>query len=167
MESTQNVRNICGIIDLCGEQIGNHFYVRELAAISTERNVRKPIAKFFDFKPFAFDIFLRTRRQPRLPRVYDIRELDEQIRSIYETLKRPGKELPAYKEGQCERERLTSLNIPHVDLEQFGCPRYEVIKGRRKYTRAGCRYHRLKRKHCPRSEVLTFKSWLLQHEDQI
>lgn len=112
------------------------------------------------------DIFLPKRTLPNMPEVHDIMQLDNQIREIYETLKSPGKDLFAFKGGQVEKEKLTALNIPHVNLEEYGCPKYDLIK-KREHIRLGCPYHKQKKVHCPLSEVMTFKSWLLEKMDQM
>lgn len=166
MGSRSEINRICGIIDLSGDQVGSYFHVRELAMISLDRNVSRPVSKFYDYKPYGLNMFLHPNRRPIVPEVYHISQVDDHIKSLCEQMKKPGKDVLSYKGGQCEQERLAALNIPHCNLEDFGCPRYEQIRSR-DHIRQGCRWHKFKRGHCPRSEVLSFKAWLLNRQRQM
>lgn len=168
MSELPSIRKICGIIDFAGSYVRSEFFVREIGLISSNRNSRKPIGKFFDFRPYATDMFLpRSRSQlpPQLPQFHDIITLDSHLLHFWHSVKSENRNIIGYKGGQCERDRLESLQIPSVNLELYGCPAYDTMRSREN-TKLGCKYHRTKRAHCPRSEVAAFKTWLLHKQMQ-
>lgn len=156
--------NVCCVMDFSGTYVKNYFLVREMAIIDTRKNAKNPNSRLYDFKPFANRILMLKRgRAPKTHKFYDITKLDSHIVEYYNKVKSNTRYVVAYKGGSCELNKLNELNIPCLNLESFGCPAYEVLSSRQD-VKKGCFYHREQKLHCPRSEVLSFKRWLLQNK---
>ena len=65
----------------------------------------------------------------------------------------------AFKGGHLERDVLLRLNIPYLDLETLGCPKYDLLRQGHEPT---CRYHASPdRHHCAMAECRVFFDWYL------
>ena len=49
--------------------------------------------------------------------------VDFVVKTLCEKLSTLERDVVAYKGGTLEKQLLTRLNIPHVDLEEYGCPK--------------------------------------------
>ena len=92
-----------------------------------------------------------------------LHELDQFLLDLYRRHATEYKKLVAYKGGICERNKLGQLGIPHVNLEQYECPRYETLL-RMGYDDVSCGLHEKPRKvkvfHCALAEVKAFRRWV-------
>ena len=61
----------------------------------------------------------------------------------------------AYKGGTLEKTLLEQLRIPSVNLETFGCPKYEYCNA--PHFDCGC--HSNSRFHCSMGECYAFMTW--------
>ena len=68
-----------------------------------------------------------------------------------------------YKGGHVEKDLLNKLNIPSLNLETLGCPKYDVLRHEHlKYTNLSpsCGFHQDDtRHHCPVTECHAFYVW--------
>ena len=65
----------------------------------------------------------------------------------------------AYKGGHLERDLLKELNIPAVNLEDLGCPKFELLTGQQGIDPIpDCGHHKRSERHCAIVECQTF--WL-------
>ena len=55
--------------------------------------------------------------------------------------KKEGRDIVAYKGGHVERDLLNKLHIPCLNLETFGCPKYDVLKHEFPGWLPSCRFH--------------------------
>ena len=72
----------------------------------------------------------------------------------------------SYKGGHYERDLLRAAGIPHYNLENIGCPRYdELLKLYNVIASPNCGLHCYvspgKNVHCPQAETMLFRKWLL------
>ena len=68
-----------------------------------------------------------------------------------------------YKGGHVEKDLLNKLNIPSLNLETLGCPKYDVLRSDDlKYVNLlpSCGFHKDDtRHHCPVTECHAFYLW--------
>lgn len=175
------MERICLIVDFDGFQLkGRPFLVRELGYVSTTSN-DCGVASFDLSGVPVYPEDLPTVRYVRrfihgLPfhpkfdehaRPYDT--LDDYILQLYHRYKTSSRDLVAYKGGSCERIKLQQLGVPSVNLEAFGCPKYDVLlqddddrTGEEHCCRLHDRSYGGKVFHCALAEVKAFKRWLLR-----
>ena len=79
----------------------------------------------------------------------------------YAGMKHDGRALMAYKGGHYERDLLTKLGIPAVNLENFDCPKAGVLMKQLAWLET-CGRHTVPDAyaHCPKVEVEAFEHWL-------
>ena len=75
--------------------------------------------------------------------------------------KKKDRNLVAYKGRKVEREILDELEIPNINLEDFGCPRYDELPTTMV---RDCGYHIQMNKsiHCSMKECVAFAIWIEQ-----
>ena len=69
--------------------------------------------------------------------------------------------LIGYKGGHVERGFLKKLAIPSVDLEEFGCPKFEHLMASGFDPVEGCGFH-VRPSHCAMVECEVLFSWLIK-----
>ena len=69
-----------------------------------------------------------------------ITELGNIVGGFYHEVKQSERSGLAYKEGHYERDLLTRLDIPSIDLEKYGCPKAQILINKLVWleTRTGC-----------------------------
>lgn len=86
-------------------------------------------------------------------------QLYDDIRNLYNTHRTSDRQLVAYKGGHIERDILQKMGIPSLDLESWGCPKFDQLP--RLITVSGCGHHADPlRHHCPRTECYHFMQWM-------
>ena len=80
-----------------------------------------------------------------------------------------GRKALAFKGGICERDALYSAGIPCYDLESVGCPKFSSLLDMYDVkSNITCGLHRYNNPgvvvHCPVTETMFFRRWLLQEE---
>lgn len=172
---------ICLIVDFDGFQLkGQRFLTREAAFVAMESDHCGVVS--FDLSSISLDHkdvhtvwwcqhFLHGL--PFNPRKDEdakpIEYLDQYILDLYRRFSTPTKNLIAYKGGNCERVKLQQLNLPHVNLEKFGCPKYDHLLNEWEDCHHPCNLHDRsihKVYHCALSEVKIFKLWVLDQIDR-
>ena len=64
--------------------------------------------------------------------------LSKTLHKIYDSCKKEGCHIVAYKRGHVERDL---LNIPCLNLETFGCSKYDALKNEFPGWLPSCRFH--------------------------
>ena len=85
------------------------------------------------------------------------------IQTVYKTLRSEDQYVVAYKGGTIERDLLTRLHIPHVNLEWFHCPKADQLIWSGFDPGCSCGHHRKTHVHCPKQETYLFYQWLTEH----
>lgn len=160
------IDNICGLIDLSGSIVNGNFITREFGYVGMGRQFKDTKSSLFDFKPFMTDMVdlsrLSRHKKTKTRReiiVYNINDLDDHVVRFYDAVKTKRKDVLGYKGGHVEKDILEDLDIPSVNIEDMGCPRFDDLRCER-FNRLACQYHRNQSLHCPKAEVAAFKEWL-------
>ncbi len=91
--------------------------------------------------------------------------LEKIVSMLYEIHKHPIRYVVGYKGGHIEKDLLEKLDIPCLNIEELGCPRYNQI-GTSTFTdiSENCDFHHHYRgqgfPHCARREAEVFREWL-------
>lgn len=179
----EDLRNICLIIDLDGFRVGRfkEFYTRELGYASLTKNVENSFRfnlkyRFNsltdkDHKTVSFCKFnihgLTFRPMPSEKDTFPEEKLEDIILALYCNHKTFDKDIIAYKGGHIERDLLDKLDITSINLEDYGCPKYEKLPTPEI---KDCGFHiKMDRVHCPKVECAAFARWtkakMLEEED--
>ena len=107
-----------------------------------------------------FSILLLTYQPHYQERAYEHDEVDIVLLRLYSQFKTEKRTVVAYKGGHVEKDLLNKLNIPCLDLETWGCPKYEQIKRTIVEPLASCGFHLNDNiHHCPMTECHAFWLW--------
>ena len=93
-----------------------------------------------------------------LHRVDDLKHL---LKNAYCLSKKKDRNLFAYKGGIVEKEIWDELEIPNINLEDFGCTRYNELPTPL-VRDSGYHIQMNKSIHCPMKECETFANWIEQ-----
>ncbi|KAL9987908.1 hypothetical protein ACROYT_G002289 [Oculina patagonica] len=129
--------NVCMILDLEGYFVEKTFRVRELGYYTWQEKFGRHA---FYMRMSWCNLSSRDRKtvsyvkynvhgltyQPRKEeKAYEYYRVEEVMWDLYEETKTPERTVVAYKGGHVERDLLNKLNIPSVNLELYGCPKYD------------------------------------------
>jgi len=166
------MERICCVIDFEGFYLSSkrEFVIREIGYIGMDWD--SAVSLRFDLTEFVNELSAKdwqtisyvkrhvsglTFRPLKSEFVFSYSDLNKRILRIYDMLKTQEKYIVAYKGGNVERQKLFDLNIPSVNLEMFGCPKFNVLSDGSDPT---CGFHIASDVHCPRAEVLCFRNWM-------
>ena len=84
--------------------------------------------------------------------------------ALWERFKTPKQCVVAYKGGTLEKKLLIQLQVPYVNLEDFGCPKFEYLPDyyfhfRYFHFSVHCGCHLNSRFHCSMAECHGFMRW--------
>ena len=83
--------------------------------------------------------------------------VDDAVQQLYQAFVVDHRRRVAFKGGHVERDLLLHLNIPFLDLETLGCPKYDALRGSGDET---CGWHAIPAKHdCAMAECKAFFVW--------
>ena len=85
-------------------------------------------------------------------------ELLVDVRHLYQQFKTPQRTLVAHKGGM-EGDWLETWNIPHLDLEHWGCPKFDNLPHLSSVGSCAQHQHPLQL-HCPQVECYHFVQWM-------
>ena len=85
------------------------------------------------------------------------------IQTLYQKLCTNDQYVVAYKGGTIEKDWLTKLNIPSVNLEWFFCPKVTELIDTGFHPGCSCGFHQKPEHHCPKQETFLFYQWLTEH----
>ena len=113
-----------------------------------------------------------TRKIHKLPfktlgkDTYQIETLEQIVKDFYINVKNNEQSTIAYKGGHFERDLLNKLDIPSINLEQFGCPKADKLFDQLIWLET-CGNHigEHSYQHCPKVEVEAFGKWLKKEID--
>ena len=95
---------------------------------------------------------------PQHPRV-----VPRMVQDLYGDYSTPDRTVVGYKGGHVEKDLLNKLNIPSLNLETLGCPKYDVLRNDDlKFVNLlpSCGFHQDDtRHHCPVTECHAFYLW--------
>ena len=132
--------NLCLIIDLDGDHLTKKFYVRELGY----RSWCGDRGSHFFRLPFSYEKLnakekLTVRRVnnsliglsfypgPRENPVHSQRVVKQIVKDLYAEFRTDVRGVVGYKGGTIERTLLKECGIPHQDIEQWGCPKFDQL----------------------------------------
>ena len=166
---------LCFILDLEGFFINKTFHVRELGYYTwNEEHGRhafripvprqdlaqkdKQTVNFVIRKIHGLSYQPSQAEHPQHPRV--VPRMVQDLYGDYSTLDRT---VVGYKGGHVEKDLLNKLNIPSLNLETMGCPKYDVLRNDDlKFVNLlpSCGFHKDDtRHHCPVTECHAFYLW--------
>lgn len=169
------MENICCVIDFDGFHVGGRFLVREFGYIGVDKSCSANSIKF-DLRPYEKDVqpsqwktvryvtkhvtglpFKPTDDEETIP----FESLDAKVTAVHNLFKTSEKYAVAFKGGHVEKDVLERLGIPYVNLEDFGCPKFSVLREESEDLE-DCGTHIKDDLHCPQAEVTTFRDWMLE-----
>ena len=90
--------------------------------------------------------------------------VEDVVQRLYAASAWAGRRRVAFKGGHVERDLLLRLNIPYLDLETLGCPKYNLLRRGDEQT---CGHHQLPdRHHCAMAECKVFFDWYRTYLDK-
>ena len=111
--------------------------------------------------------FQATGQEKALPQDH----VETLIQTLYETYCNQDQSVVAYKGGTLERDVLNKLQLPHVDLERFYCPKADQLVSSGFDPGSSCGHHRTAQNkkliHCPKQETYLFYQWLTEHAENV
>ena len=168
--------NVCMIIDLEGFFINGTFEVRELGFYTWKgchgRFAFKPTRRWDELSPkdrktvsvVKYHVNGLTYFPRKDENALNQDSVKKLVNYLYQRNGDEGREFVAYKGGHVERDLLESLYIPHVNLERFGCPKYEKILPSIIEPLKGCSFHTFCDKaHCGMAECHAFWLWMITY----
>ena len=86
--------------------------------------------------------------------------LRSMVKKLYQKYKTDKKTVVGYKGGHVEKDLLQKLNIPSLNLETLGCPKYDVLRTQFDSLLPSCGFHKDETlHHCPVTECHAFWKW--------
>ena len=175
----EKMNNIVGIIDMDRFTVRRKFHCRELGMIGVGKDAGE--SHLFDMgirwqdlsnKEQKSCMFL-TKNIHELPFAASrgsipLCNLNVIVKHFYNNIKQDEESTIAYKGGHLERDLLKQINIPAINLEDFGCPKAEFLFGRLIWLETCGQligthaYH-----HCPKVEVEAFALWLKEEKEKM
>ena len=170
------MNEICCCLDLDGFRVQGQFVVRELGWCDREAKRvgcfhYRPDFAYWDLTPQDHRTVAYVRKHvtglPYFPGpkeralgVHAQHRVKDDIVAIWRQCQTPLAWTVAYKGGTLEKELLEQLRIPHVNLEVWGCPKYDLCTP----CPFDCECHDKRsffsRFHCSMSECYAFMTWL-------
>ena len=86
-------------------------------------------------------------------------QLEQDVKRLVQQFQQPNKMVVAYNGGHYEKDLLERWGIPHFNLEQAQCPKFNAMTRLRYATSCGCHYDPF-RHHCPQMECYHFVHWM-------
>ena len=169
-----SLSDVAGIIDMDGFSIEKEFYCKELGMFKVGDLAAR--SYFFDLGIRWSDLCAKDRKScwyvmrniHKLPfgvpygvKASKITELSDIVWGFYNEVKQSERSRLAYKGGHYERDLLTKLNIPSIDLEKYGCPKAEILINELVWLET-CGNHTVADAyaHCAKLEVEAYAHWL-------
>ena len=165
------MNRIVGIIDMDGFTIAKKFYCKELGVLKIGND--EGSSYHFNLGINWQDLSVKDRQQCKFvsekihklrfedPKGIPLANLEGIVQEFYECTKRDTMSTIGYKGGHFERDLLRKLEIPSVNLEDFGCPKAVHLFDKLAWLET-CGMHIGKDPylHCPKVEVEAFGCWL-------
>ena len=171
----EGLRHVCMILDLDGYFVNQQFLIREMGWCDLKGQTSSyhftPALDYsqLDWKDrktvnyvYHHIYGLRFNASPGEQALPDTLAII-MLQTLYQSLRTSTQYVVAYKGGSVEKRLLDKLNIPHVNLEFFGCPKVDVLIEQGFDPVCSCGHHQKITTHCPRQETFLFYQWLPEH----
>ena len=169
----QRLANCCLILDLDGYTKGTQggFIPRELGWYSLTDGSNGshhyyPWCDYDDLSPrdktTARYVYRHIHGLPFYPQTegyHLLGDFHDDVQALYRRHRTERQTWVAYKGGHLERDFLKRWNIPHYNLEEAGCPKFEKLSRLRRIASCGQHVSTLHH-HCPRVECAHFGQWV-------
>ena len=163
---------VCMILDFDGYWVKKHFIVREMGWCD-----REGYATSLHFQPSFKYYQLPAKEKRQVDYVYKhvhalpfdahppelaspCRIVLQVVKQLYSLNRRHRLDVIAYKGGNLERGLLKKLNIPSLNLEEYGCPKASQLPDMGFDPGMSCGCHDMDIGHCPRQETFLFHQWM-------
>ena len=144
---------VCGVLEMFGFFIGKKFYPREVGM--SGRNGTSSHQKYvipFEYRQLDLgdQMLVQVCKRHIHGLKFHAREeehaherdrLEQDVMDLYESAKSEIRDVIAYRGGQPERELLTKLNIPSLDLNALGYSKLDFLKKSGYQLSDGCDHH--------------------------
>ena len=169
--------DLCFILDLEGLFLDNTFHVRELAYYTWNgehgrhaffipvpyKNLSDKDKRTVNFvRRKIHGLTYQPLKAEHIQQPEVLSELIKDIYSIYRDCSNDERTVVGYKGGHVEEDLLTKLNIPCLNLETLGCPKYDKLRRiiPRNTLLSSCGFHADDNvHHCPVTECHAFWCW--------
>lgn len=144
------LRNVTHVMDIEGFHVGGRLYYKEICLLETKginkykyrldvrlpklstelTNAFKPTIKFLTNKihGMMWSNELDTAGDKSARKMYSFHGVKAALSSYFNGYEEyRGPILVAYKGGNAERDLLNSIGVPSVNLEIYGCPKYDTL----------------------------------------
>jgi len=170
MQRKAALDNVCLIIDLEGYFVQKKFYCRELGWTNWQGK--------FGFKHYQQPFRWKTLNQldrhtaryvyhrihglpfedPPEENARHLENLKGDVLEMYQQNQSPERFLVAYKGGHVEKDLLRDLDLPAINLEHCGCPKFEKLVNVCPIQDCG---HHKQARHCAMVESQAFWQWTM------
>ena len=173
MPSSKTLNRVCLLIDFEGFYLNNVFKCREMGWRSWNNhrgNIKYKMLHYFEalrekdkvtakcvtkhIHGLTFNVGDHEHPKPQECLYQDVYEL-------YNTFKTLQQDLVGYKGGHFEKDVLNELNIPCINLEEWGCPKFDKLMKRGFPRVVNCGHHIHNWTHCATVECEAFWTWLM------
>ena len=165
------LHNVCLIVDLEGYFVEKKFYARELGwttwrGESGAQHYRLPL-EWKTLSPkdrltaqYVFHCIHGLPFEDRQDeKAHPLEALKGDVLALYARAKTTERFIVGYKGGHIEKDLLKELDLPTINLEEYGCPKFEKLNSMSMIK--DCGHHRFK-KHCAMVESKAFWQWSSQ-----
>ena len=168
------VSEIVAVIDMDGYRIQNKFLCKEMGLLKVGDTEAKSL--FFDINLRWDDLTHKDRRACKYVQTHihklpfgvpagvdalPLSSLPKIISQLYENVRQNSRSAIAYKGGIYERDLLARLNIPALDLQDYGCPKAEKLFDQLVWLETcGKHTENAAYQHCAKVEVEAFAMWV-------
>lgn len=162
------------VLDLEGFMIENKFVVRELGYYAWTgdhgRMAFYPPMTWNELSPkdrktvwfVKYHVHGLTFSPMREEQAHPQSLLTPTLLSLYESFKTEKLNVVAYKGGRVEMDLLNSLHIPSVNLESYGCPRFDSLLSTIVEPLPNCGFHcHCPNGHCSMVECHAYWLWMI------
>ena len=169
--------NLCLILDLEGFFINKTFHVRELGSYTWNQehgrhaffipipykalnDKDKRTVHFVCNKIHGLSYQLTQAEHCQDPLILE--QLVKDIHGMYVMCSKGNRTVVGYKGGHVEKDLLQTLNVPSLNLETLGCPKYNILRTQfaNESLLPSCGFYKdNKLHHCPVTECHAFWKW--------
>ena len=163
--------HVCLVLDLEGFEVQGQFLVRELGWCDwtgqhwghSHYYPTRPYPEAWKDKRLIRFVRRHIHGLPYTPahrqQARPAAHLEQDVKDLVHKFQQPDKTVVAYKGRHYEKELLQRWGIPHFNLEQAQCPKFDTMTRLCRPTSCGCHDHPC-RHHCPQIECYHFVHWM-------
>lgn len=175
MQCKAFLENVCLILDLEGYCVQKKFYARELGWTTWQgQSGAKHYQLPFRWKTLcpkdrltAQYVYHRIHGLPfeahTAEKARPLKNLKGDVLTLYTQAKTPERFVVGYKGGHIEKDLLQELDLPAMNLEEYGCPKFEKLDTLSVIQ--DCGHHRFKH-HCAMVESHAFWQWANRADEE-